>query len=381
MPNIFKIGLLLGCLVIAGLSMHSQNHYSNGNEAYITESEIGFNDVTINNGNFVYQYSENHKQYRYLQYVLIPDLSETPNGNYIDTLELRGYGTNITPNDNNFAWDEQSVLSEYSEFDRTKMFVSPLSDEIMNYAKALDQEFTNCNYGDCNATISGNIETLAYPEYLPDTGTYQLWTGEELISAGEIKPQGSLNQRYSQQQLDTAQHTSYCVSKYGKGWRLPTDLEVGHFNDEEGTGNGFDIAYQGNNNCYLWTSSLFKTYPVKRWPVNNLTGEWENCAGFVYVNNYVRCVFEGAANEHTGNYQNDSNIIIIYPNPSDNYIKISGIKNKSSYKIYNILGKCIKQGTCLNGKIIVNDIKQGTYLLSIFDNNNSLIHQDKISIY
>jgi hypothetical protein len=367
MLNNHKLGFCVVFIIIISADIYSQNHYDNGNQAYITEAELGFNNITINNGNFEYQYFPETKQYRYMQYVLIPDLAEEPNGNYIDTVNLSGYGNNINPSDSNFSWDKQSVLGQYSKFDRINMFVSPLSDEIMCYAKALDQQFSICNYGDCIAEISGDIETLAYPDYEPYIGVYQLWTGEELINAGEIKPQGTFNQRYSQQQLDTSQHTSYCVSKYGKGWRLPTDLEVGHFNDEEGIENGFDIAYKGTSNTYCWTSSLFKTFAVKRWPINNLTGEWENCAGFVYVNNHVRCVFPGTNSNNTHNIREQSNNLSVAPIPATDFIKILGVESNYFYKIVNNLGLYIDSGNFEKNNIEISKLDKGLYFINIYD--------------
>lgn len=372
-----KLVLCVVFIIMICANFYGQNHYDNGNQAYTIEAGLGFNNVIINNGDFEYQYFPETKQYRYLQYVLIPDLTDNPNGNYIDTLNLRGYGNNTTADDNSFAWDAQSVLSESSEFDQTQMFVSPLSDEIMCYAKVLDQQYTNCNYGDCIAEISGDTETLAYPNNEPYTGIYQLWTGEELISAGEIKPQGSFNQRYSQQQLDTAQHTSYCVSKYGIGWRLPTDIEVGHFNDEEGTGNGFDVAYQGVNNCYIWTSSLFKTFAVKRWPVNNLTGEWENCAGFVYVNNNVRCVFPGNNAINTINSEPKHNKFSVKPVPATNFIRVEGVDSNFFYKIINNIGLSLEEGNLNNNSIEISKLNKGLYVINIYDSKNQFLQSLK----
>ncbi len=358
-------------LILAGMlqfpGVKSQNNYENGNKAYIMERDIGFNPVTVNNGEMVYEYDSANKVYRYQNYILIPDLTEIENGNKVDENIFFGFGTGGVISDTCFTWDKQTI-SGHNEFDVKNMFVSPVSSTGMNYAKALQHNSTQCGYANCHAVIDGPVSGLAYPEHEPHDGFYDLWTGEELINAGNLKETG-LDQKISQQQMKPTENMSYCVSKYGKGWRLPTDMEVGHFNDNEGVNNGLDSAYMGISEKYLWTSSLYKTFTVKRWATKITDGYWENCGGFLYVQNYVRCVFPGYDSSvptlKTGIYKKLK--VNIYPNPSDDgKFYIDNDLGKVALSIYNIQGKLLEFYDLSNHVKETKTIDLGYYGKGIF---------------
>lgn len=265
-------------------------------------------------------------------------MSNVENGKNINVNLFFGYGIGGIPNDTAFAWDQETILS-INDFDVENMFVSPLSEYGMTYAQALQNNNSYCGYDSCYVTIDGPLSSLAYPTYAPANGYFHLWTGEELIDAGDLKNTGTI-QKASQQQMASTPNASYCVTKYGQGWRLPTDLEVGHINDNEGAGNGIDCAYLGNSDFYLWTSSLFKTYSVKRWTARLRDGYWENCAGFLYVANHVRCVFPGCENNPISmdiNMNNPLDKIIIYPNPGNGVFQIGN----ADISVYNAIGELL----------------------------------------
>ncbi|XMO85736.1 T9SS type A sorting domain-containing protein [Algibacter sp. AS12] len=61
-----------------------------------------------------------------------------------------------------------------------------------------------------------------------------------------------------------------------------------------------------------------------------------------------------------------STSIRVFPNPSNNYIQISGISEKLSYSLYDTLGKAVKQGSISNNeKINIISLPKGLYYLNI----------------
>lgn len=61
----------------------------------------------------------------------------------------------------------------------------------------------------------------------------------------------------------------------------------------------------------------------------------------------------------------------LYPNPSSNYLQISGLQQNVTYSIYNIHGKNISSGTLLpQEKISINTLDSGLYFLRIDSGNN-----------
>lgn len=64
--------------------------------------------------------------------------------------------------------------------------------------------------------------------------------------------------------------------------------------------------------------------------------------------------------------------IKLFPNPSIEFIQVSGLTENENYRIYNILGAEIKNGTISNNEQIdIRDFTNGLYFLK-FDNGNSI---------
>lgn len=378
MQRDYTIVFVILLMLTLKFSAFSQIQCIHGNQAYQQAELHAYSDVIVAGGTSIYSWDAGKNQYRCANVVLIPDLAEIPNGSNIDTAQLHGYGNNGQPSDNLYKWDEQYVMDGPNSFDQIKMFVSPLSEFPMHYASAIDGAATSCNYGLCPAEISGEVSTLAYPNFSPGIGNYELWTGDELVEAGDIKGTGVI-QKVSQQQTGYSGHNSYCVQTYGQGWRLPTDMEFGHTNDQEGIGNGFDIAYQGTQSCYLWTSSLFITFAVKRWPVHNVTGEWENCAGFLYTQNYVRCVYQGVTEQVSVPKHISNKDCIIYPNPAISKLTIS-VDNTVFYGILcNASGQYLKTIDLKNESTIdIVAYPAGLYFINLYSQNNQVVQTMKI---
>jgi len=77
-------------------------------------------------------------------------------------------------------------------------------------------------------------------------------------------------------------------------------------------------------------------------------------------------------------YKND---ILIYPNPSSASVKVElNSSNSSNYKLYNIMGQEIKNGSFNNkvNQLNIEELNSGIYTLVIFQENNQFVA--KISI-
>jgi len=72
------------------------------------------------------------------------------------------------------------------------------------------------------------------------------------------------------------------------------------------------------------------------------------------------------------NYFSLNNGIKLFPNPSSNFIKASGLKENYNYRIYNILGTEIKKGIISNQENIdIKSFTNGLYFLKL-DNGNTI---------
>lgn len=273
----------------------SSINYSNGNEAYWSEAVLGFRPVTIAGGTAVYTYNASVKQYVNGNNILLPNLVNTADGEFVNANSFYGFSGG-TPNNNDYHWDAQSnsSVSQPSDFDRIQMFISPISAYEMNYCKAMNINTSSCS----SCIIDGPNATLAYSAYSPLSGTYNLGNSSEQVNAGSIK--GGGDNYFSQQQLDLTTNTSYCVATYGKGWRIPTDIEMGHTSNTYGWNMGIDPSYnasQGSSNYRLWSSA--RELPNGTggrfilWPQGTSQNAYWDGNGVTATNQNVRCVYQG----------------------------------------------------------------------------------------
>ncbi|MEO0340997.1 MAG: T9SS type A sorting domain-containing protein [Bacteroidota bacterium] len=67
-----------------------------------------------------------------------------------------------------------------------------------------------------------------------------------------------------------------------------------------------------------------------------------------------------------------NNTIKFYPNPSNDFIQISGLKNQLNYKIFNVLGTQVRTGAITNNeKIDIKKFSRGLYFLR-FENGATI---------
>ncbi len=101
---------------------------------------------------------------------------------------------------------------------------------------------------------------------------------------------GSDNEFIIQQ---SASNNSYCVNKYGIGWRLPTATEIGKEDDFPVMTITTNPAYFENSTGNIWTSNLWNNNN-SWWEANGGTGNTQISLNNSYysANNFVRCVYK-----------------------------------------------------------------------------------------
>ena len=70
----------------------------------------------------------------------------------------------------------------------------------------------------------------------------------------------------------------------------------------------------------------------------------------------------------------EDNHISIYPNPTTNYIKVSGVLNSETYVIFDMMGRQLQNGVLnINDTINVENLATGKYLLQFSNGATSTI--------
>jgi len=268
-----------------GVCSASSLNYATGNDAYWTERLHGFRTVTIGGGDVQYTYNPDLKQYRNGDTILLPTTGAGVNGQTVSATSFYGLQGG-SPNDDSFQWDGESAIAQPNPFDIPNMFVSPMLNQEMSYCAMIQAGASGCG----GVIVDGPDNTLAYPDHSPKSGTYNIEAGSDLINAGNLK--GTGDQFVSQQQLDDTPHRSYCVQTYGKGWRLATDVEMGHTTDE--MNQVAQIGYRGTSGYRIRTSTSWPGLTDQRWCPYSDTGNWQQCNVAASGSRRVRCVFPGS---------------------------------------------------------------------------------------
>ena len=266
--------------------------YVKANIAYETEKLLGYRDIVLAaNPTKVYVYDHNNHFYISGNDILIPDNNSTE----VSNTNFFGFSGG-TPSSSNFQWDNQTLdfPNRGSDFtfgwDETNLFVSPFSANTMNICDVIDQG----NIGNpCNNTTVVNMPTVVYTTNYYSTGNYVSagnYIINNIIMDQGLVDNGSDNEFIIQQ---SSSNNSYCVKKYGYGWRLPTATEIGKEDDLPVMIFNSNPAYFENSTGNIWTSNLW----------NNNNSWWEAVGSntntqislnnsFYSTNNYVRCVYK-----------------------------------------------------------------------------------------
>ncbi|WEK68370.1 MAG: M12 family metallo-peptidase [Candidatus Chryseobacterium colombiense] len=72
----------------------------------------------------------------------------------------------------------------------------------------------------------------------------------------------------------------------------------------------------------------------------------------------------------TRDVENPNNGIQIYPNPATDFLNITKVSDKATYKIYNAAGQLVSNGNISGGKINVSALIKGAYVIAIEDKGN-----------
>lgn len=74
----------------------------------------------------------------------------------------------------------------------------------------------------------------------------------------------------------------------------------------------------------------------------------------------------------TSDVNNTKDGIQIYPNPATDFLNITKVSDKATYKIYNAAGQLVSNGNINGGRINVSALIKGAYVIAIEDKGNDL---------
>ncbi|TDD99466.1 T9SS type A sorting domain-containing protein [Flavobacterium cellulosilyticum] len=244
--------------------------------------------------------------------------------------------------------------------------------------------------------------TISYTNNLPSSSTTYNWAGSQwvlkdrstVIYNANNRIIGFLTEDWINSQWVNSSRSSYTYNSNNKmiteiyeEWMVNLWNQVDKIENEfDVTGNRVrQILTYGNSiskDEYVYnTSNLMSNYVH---PFNDKTGLDNITADFPYVNQIIR-VNSFNYNVTTSSFENSSRITYDYnnaiildkevfeistknlsisPNPSNNYIQVSGIETSENYKMYSASGVEVFKGTISdNEKIDIKNLANGLYFL------------------
>ena len=254
--------------------------FANWNDAYINRNTniLGkINTTTIS-------WNTNKKWWETLTgVVLTPNKTTIYVNNIIEWLiNTWAYITN--------TWAEISFNKDQTN----NLFVSPVNTPWLNYCQLLNTAYTwACNNTDTTLNTIILNPLLVYAGNTLTWGVSYNWSliyswSEQFIPNNVTKTSTWFTQYTSNQSYNMS--GSYCEQTYGTGWRIPTDYEAWHINDNTWSTLGWNDAYAWTGSTYFWTASRYQNLTATRWKFNLSLFDW-NWSNIYDNINWVRCVF------------------------------------------------------------------------------------------
>ena len=153
-----------------------------------------------------------------------------------------------------------------------------------------------------------------------------------------------------------------------------TDVVTGLTRPAGLTFNGNDLYVAESDGNKIYKIDITTTTPTATDVVTGLNGHYELAfnGNDLYVAEYSENKISKIDNNTIS--LNDFSLnkdIVIYPNPSDEFIQFSSLTENNKYSIFDILGAEIKKGVISNNeKINIRNFTNGLYFLK-FDNGNT----------
>ncbi len=272
--------------------------------------------------------------------------------NYINTNDTVMF--NVKINQNTFAWK----TIEFSDFIIVNYNIINVTDSILqNYYFGLfsDWDIDNYNFNSANYNSENKIS------YTFSTQENGIYSGFQLLS-------------------DTICNNYSFDNIYGGNGGI--DITDGFSTEEKyqaltnnkqlaGSGLGNDVCSMLSCGPYsiLPNDTLFISYAIHS--ANNYESLITNCNSvkYLYDSLFARTNFIPKVNIE--------NKIVLYPNPSENEIIISGNFENTNYtiSIYTIFGQLLlqkEQNLKINNKIDVSNLKKGIYIIKIQNKNSNM---------
>lgn len=130
--------------------------------------------------------------------------------------------------------------------------------------------------------------------------------------------------------------------------------------------------YIGNfYECQNTDTSIINNQPFPYWA--NIPSNPNKCLSYYYLDNIKLSTDSSFVSTDIIENKKISNEVILFPNPTSNFVNIKSSRNIYSVEIYDLLGNILTTKNNDNNIIDISDLSNGIYFLKMIDKNNHQI--------
>lgn len=255
---------------------------------------------------------------------------------------------------------EDNIITKFGDIHQQDSYILRLVNGVANFYVKINTSWYNIN-----ATTAIDLNTWTHI-----AGVYD---GTEM----KIFINGILNASLPQTGIINVSTSTLKIGKWNsvnsfhgnidevRIWNVARlDSEISSKYNSELTGNesGLVVYYTFNQGIANGNNTLETS--LKDSSVNNINGTLTNFQLNGTTSNWVGGIDFSTLSllENNLSFKN----VTLYPNPSNGFIKLSGLTQTETYQIYNMLGRIVKNGTINSlGEIDIQILKSGIYLLKL----------------
>ena len=243
-------------------------------------------------------------------------------------------------------------------------------------AEASNATFTTNAILGSHAGLFDGANGVQYPTTLPTTNglTISLWAYrtdltadyQPLVNKGDVSTANAFNLYFTEESVEF---------NFGDGTYIIT-IEANILNP-------WDVDYHPKSEYGHWDATSWvndtETSPCVDGGLSSsdFSNEPSPNGGIVNIGVYGNTV-EASKSETVSIEEINSNIIVIYPNPTTGKIYFSNKLENETFEIYSIIGASVMQGLIINNSIDLSILETGTYLIKIKETKTKKINSIKI---
>lgn len=278
--------------------------------------------------------------------------------------EIYSYDTNNNPieiisqNWNGFEWANESKTTINYQSNLISEYIG-LEWDGSQWLNESRGTFTYNSNNKCTGNVEYNWNNGQWVTYSRDSYTYD--SNNKILT--------SKNEKWENNSWKVDSQSEYTLDNQGNriSETESTDLLTNQYKETYSYDTGSlmsSFAHPFKEKTGL--DYIFEDYPYVNKLLTSENYYYNNETSVYVLNGKTSYNYESAISLSTKSFESKKEVVKLFPNPSTDYIELSGLTESQDYKIYNILGVLVKKGSITsNEKIEIQNLPNAFYFLKL----------------